>query len=286
MDRNPFNETENEKSSFISFLKGVDTKTPESKEKNVNELSNVPSWFLLLAELVHNVKNTLNTIKSFTHLSREKFRDMEFGEYFCKTVTQDIIKTDLFLNCFLDYLKINSPIPKTNTVHIILESVLKINESLFEEKRIKIFKKQYEKDIPETTVHDEQLKYMLNSIIQYAIPLIPPNGGIGFLTKSFDAQDVKEDFKASQEKEVKYIEILIGFTGYEKSSKPLEPSLGTPSIRTEETNDFILRLIKEVVQKNRGMLKIKVDEEKPITLISLILPVERRRVVQYQPTTA
>ncbi|MEW6376432.1 MAG: hypothetical protein AB1502_11680 [Thermodesulfobacteriota bacterium] len=211
---------------------------------------------------------------------------MEFGEYFCKTVTQDIIKTDLFLNCFLDYLKINSPIPKTNTVHIILESVLKINESLFEEKKIKIFKKQYEKDIPETTVHDEQLKYMLNSIIQYAIPLIPPNGGIGFLTKSFDAQDVKEDGKASQQKEVKYIEILIGFTGYEKSSKPLEPSLGTPSIRTEETNDFILRLIKEVAQKNRGMLKIKVDEEKPITLISLILPVERRRVVQYQPTTA
>ena len=54
-----------------------------------------------------------------------------------------------------------------------------------EDKKIKIFKK-LEKDLPETVVHDEQLKYILNALLQYAIPSIPPHGSIGFLTKSFE----------------------------------------------------------------------------------------------------
>jgi len=47
-----------------------------------------------------------------------------------------------------------------------------------------------------------------------------------------------------------------------------------------------LRLAEEIIKKNRGMIKFKVDDEKPITLISLTLPIERRKMVHYQSTTA
>jgi hypothetical protein len=44
-----------------------------------------------------------------------------------------------------------------------------------------------------------------------------------------------------------------------------------------------LRLIKEIIQKNRGMMKFEVNEKKPRTLISLKFPIERRKLIYYQP---
>jgi hypothetical protein len=43
-----------------------------------------------------------------------------------------------------------------------------------------------------------------------------------------------------------------------------------------------LLLVKEIVRKNHGVMKFEVDEKKPRTQISLIFPIERRRVVNYQ----
>jgi hypothetical protein len=40
-------------------------------------------------------------------------------------------------------------------------------------------------------------------------------------------------------------------------------------------------LAKEIVKKNRGMMRQKVYEDKRMTFISMILPIERRNVVQY-----
>jgi hypothetical protein len=44
--------------------------------------------------------------------------------------------------------------------------------------------------------------------------------------------------------------------------------------------------VEEIIKMNRGMMEIKVDGEKLITMISLILPMEKRRTVHYQSTTA
>jgi len=284
MEKNLLFETDQDRDSFISHLKKGDTKTSEPKEVPPVDGQNQPSWFVLLVDLAHRIRESLDTIKALTNMSRDKFADMKFGDYFCKTIAEDVDKTDSMLNCFFEYLKVNSPLERKNTVNLILEEALKNQEGHFKEKKIKIFRKQYEKDLPETSVHEEQLRYMFNSILRYAIPLIPPNGSIGFMTKTMSDQDVAEEARAGLKKEGKYIEILFGFTCQEKSTKQVETLLGTPAIHREETNGFILRLVEELVQKNRGFLKIKADEEKPITLISLILPIERRKQIYFQST--
>ncbi|MCJ7784346.1 MAG: hypothetical protein MUP41_10460, partial [Desulfobacterales bacterium] len=155
-----------------------------------------------------------------------------------------------------------------------------------EDKKIKIFKKQYAGNLPETSLHDEQLRFIINSILQYAIPSIPPQGSIGFLTRSLEAQEVQDGGKSPLQKDGKYIEILTGFNGYKNGSEQLEAVLVNPASPQKERDDFILRLVEEIIKVNRGMMKITVDKEKPITLISLIFPIERRRMVEYQSTTA
>jgi hypothetical protein len=281
--KDPLLEQPNAENSFISLLKGG-RKTPDSGEKFSPEDQNTLSWPTLFAEMSQSVKDNLEKIKSLVHLSREKFKDQEYGEFICRTISNDIAKTDALLSCFGNYLKINSPISKRYTVHMILDEVLKKYESLFEDKKIKIFKQHYAENLPETSVHDEQLRFIINSILRYAIPSIPSQGSIGFLTRSLEAHEVQDEGKSLPRSDENYIEILTGFNCYKNGSEPLEGVLADPNPPQKERDDFILRLVEEIVGANRGMIKIKVDPEKLITLISLILPVERRKRPQFQST--
>jgi nitrogen-specific signal transduction histidine kinase len=275
-------ETENENNSFLTFLKKADVKSPETKSQNAFHELNNNALSLFLIELVHRIKNPLVSVKTFTQLLREKFNDAEFREHFYRIVTEDIEKIDSVLNGLLSYIKINTPLEKKDTVHFIFEEVLKKHEMQLEDKKIKIFKK-YEKDLPETVVHEEQLRYILNALLQYVIPSIPPHGSIGILTKSFDLPKETAAGKKFYQRDGGYLEILIVFTGFKKPVEQFETILGIPVVQNEETIELELRLIKEIIQKNHGMMKFEVNEKKPRTLISLKLPVERRKVIYYQP---
>ena len=275
-------ETDNENKSFVAFLKKAEMRSTESRPRNFSPEQNVNMLSLFLMELVHRVKNPLVSIKTFTQLLREKFNDGEFREHFYRIVTEDIEKIDAVMNGLVKYIKINTPIEKKDTIHFILEDVLKKHESQLEDKKIKIFKK-FEKDLPETVVHDEQLRYILSALFEYAFPFISPSGSIGFLTKSYNVETETVDGRTSHQRDGKYVEILIVFTGYKKPFEQFETILGLPVVQEEEAIELELRLIKEVIQKNQGMMKFEVNEKKPRTVISLKFPIERRKLIYYQP---
>jgi len=208
-------------------------KTLTLQKKNYSEEQNDHALSLFFIELVHRIKNPLVSIKTFTQLLREKFSDTEFRDYFYRIVTEDIEKIDSVLNGLLNYIKVNTPIEKTNTVHFILEDVLKRNADQLNERKIEIFRK-FEKDLPETTVHEEQLRYILNSLLEYAIPSIPPSGSIGFLTKSSDFPKETNGNKTFIQNEERYIEIIMVYTGYKRPIESFEAALGVPTVQQEE----------------------------------------------------
>jgi len=275
MEKDLFFETGYEGNSFVDFLKksGLD---PDRMERGIfSPEPNGSSLPLFFIELVHRIKNPLVSVKTFTQLLRDKFSDPEFRDTFYRIVSEDIEKIDRVLNDLLSYIKVNTPLSKTDTVNSILEEVLRRHEAQLETKKVKVFKK-LEKDLPETVVHDEHLKYILNSILQFAIPFIPLNGSIGLLTKSFAPEGER-----MIRRDGKYIEILIAFTGYKKPVEPFETLLGIPGVPTGDPIELELRLAREMIQKNQGLMKFEVNETKPRTLISLRFPVERRRNIYY-----
>jgi len=280
MEKDLFYKTEIENSSFSSFLKKAEMKIPSFSEKRFSDEQNTHTLSAFFIELVHRIKNPLVSIKTFTQLLREKFNDAEFRDHFYRVVTEDIEKIDSVLNGLMNYIKIITPIEKTNTVHFVLEDILKKHEVQLKDKQIKIFKK-YEKDIPETIVHEEQLRYIFNSLLEYIIPSIPPNGSIGFLTQSLNTHKETEPNKALPKEDKGFIEIMIVSTGYRKPSEQLKNVLGIPAPQQEEAIELELRLIKEIIQKNGGSMKFEVNEKKPRTLISLTFPIERRKVIYY-----
>jgi hypothetical protein len=257
----------------------------ESKEKVPHIGPSEHPLPVLVNNLATHLKNSFGSIRSLTEFSQGRFKDSEFGYYFQRMVVEDIDRAEAELNCFLDFLKMKSSAPRANTVHLVLEDLLRRNERKLREKKIKLVKKQYEKDLPETSVQDEELKYILNWIIQYAITSAVSGGTVGILTRSSNPHEIREDIKSALPREKRYLEILVAFggTGNHKANDQPLAVLGLQTLHRGNENSLILPLVEEVVRKNRGVLKSKVDHEKGLTQISLILPCERRKVVQYQP---
>jgi nitrogen-specific signal transduction histidine kinase len=254
----------------------------DAREKSPQNGQNGRAMPSVFNDLAHHIKQSLGTIRNLTEFSQGRFKDSEFGYYFHRMVTEDIDKTEAELNCFLDYLKMKSPVPRANTVHLILEDLLRKSERRLAEKKIKVVRKQFEKDLPETSVPDEELKYILHWVLQYALTSVTSNGTLGLLTRSFDPQESKDDIKSTFNKDGKYLEILVAFGGNEKPNEQPVATLGLQTLQRENGTSLILPLVEEIVQKNRGTLKLKFDPEKRLTQISLMLPSERRKVLHYQ----
>lgn len=268
---------------FQSIFPQSDKGDPGSLEFKKLMISNEPHGsfkFSLLIELIQRIDHSLESIKHFTRISRGKFKDKTFDDHFHHILNEEIWKVDLVLSSVLNYLKVNSTETKINTVHALIENVLKKNQTQMDEKKIRVFKKLKE-DLPETITPDEHLKYILDSTLKYAIRWMPLNGGVGFMTRSFINQKEPGEVSAPSIGEGKYIEISILFDGYRKTIEQFEPILKDPSPEKNETLDFELRLIDEMVKKNQGMMEFKIDAKKGRTLITLRFPVERRKVVYY-----
>ena len=242
---------QNEKNSFLTFVKETKLENTSSKGKRLPEDLPATPLPLFFIELVHRIRNPLVSIKTFTQLLRERFNDAEFRDYFYRIVTEDIEKIDSVLNGLLNYIKMNTPINKTNTVHLILEEILKNREIQIEGKKIKIFKK-FEKELPETIVHDEQLRYVLDTLFQHALSSTLPDGSIGFLTKSIDLPRAVIDDQAVSKREDRCLEILIVFTGYRTSAERFETVLGISPFQQDESIELELRLVKEIIAEEPG----------------------------------
>jgi hypothetical protein len=269
--------------NFLSSLLNKETRegfaSKEEPSPNGKTRLSLPIYFV---ELFNRIKASLSAMQAFAFLSRENFKDRELGEHFYRIVEEDIGKTISLIDCFNDYINFTTPLVKRDTVNNFVEEVIKKHERQFEEKRIKIIKKQFEKDLPETILPDDQLRYILNSVIQYALLSTPVDGSVGFLTRLLDIETLKGKEWDQLQKDGRYLEILVVSVGYAKSDEETEviPGMAGPH-QEEEAVELILKLAREIIEKNRGMMRYKVYEDKPMTFISLVLPVERRSVVRY-----
>ncbi len=237
----------------------------------------------LFIELIHRTKGVLNTIDKLTLLAREKFGDKQFGEFFYRAINKDIEEHNLILNTFLKYSELTTPIPKRDSVNKLIEVVLKRHQVRLEEKKIKIFK-IFEVDLPETIVPDEELKFILDSLLQYTMVLIPSGGNIEFLTKSVVLPREADGDKEFIKRNGKCIQIAVTFTGDRKPMAPSGKGLSPPSPKEVFLSDLVYRLVDMIVEKNQGMINFEVDERESKHSIFLKFPVERRKVVHYQLT--
>jgi hypothetical protein len=89
--------------------------------------------------------------------------------------------------------------------------------------------------------------------------------------------------KSPQQRGAKYVEIVIASGDYEDLNRQVGVSPKIKTAYNEGERSWILPLVDEIVQKNRGSLKLS---EGRLRMVSLILPIERRKLVYYERALA
>jgi len=250
------------------------TKTPESQEDVPRTELNIPPLSSFLVDLICTVRKSLEEVVNQTETYEKKYANNGLGECFFR-LRSDIGKIDALFDNLLQYNKIVTPVRKTNTVHNLIENVLKKYDTLFEKRETLIFRR-FEKDLPEVIVPDEQLGYLLDSVLQYILGLMASGGGISFSTRSLVIQEKEDERKQLLEQNNRWVEILAIFTRYMGSTEEAKSILGIQEHLTEQNPlDLILQLAKKMVDKNRGLMKVELAEERNNSSISLLLPAEK-----------
>lgn len=195
-------------------------------------------------------------------------------------VAEDIEKAELFMEGLVNYFGVSPPVIGTSTVHTLIEEVLKRYQVKLEEKKAKVYKK-YEKDLLEIIIPDEQLRYILDAIVHYAVISMPPNENLGVSTKSFVLRKEEGEDLAFLDKYGQYVEIKVFFTGHKKPAEHGGPGFEIPFLPKDEGIDPILQLVKKVVLRNQGIMRVETSEKEARVTISLEFPVERRKAVHH-----
>ncbi|MBM4338956.1 MAG: hypothetical protein FJ110_05390 [Deltaproteobacteria bacterium] len=284
MQRNSIFNTEKDLSDSIFGQGHIDLQ--EFKNILLSDERNGSFLFSILVELIQRIEHSLGSIKNIAQLSRGKFSDKTFGDHFHYIIDEEIGKVDLALSCISNYIKVNHMIEKTNTVHTLIEEILSHHKLQIEGKKIRVFRK-FEENLPETTALDEHLRYILDSTLRYAMGWMPLSGRIGIITRPFMLQRESRESNVLPMEKGKYIEISILFDGCRKTVDSLETILKySSSGKQSGIVDFELKLIQEMVNKNRGIMEFGIDTKKERTTISLKFPVERRKIVYYESIRA
>jgi signal transduction histidine kinase len=235
-----------------------------------------------LEDLVHCIKSSLFSINNSSHLALEKFDDLGFRVSFRNRIAEDIKKVDSVLNTLVNYIHISTPLRKTNTMEIIVEEIIEASEKQLAEKQIRIYK-ECEKDLPETYMHHEQVRFVLSSLLQYAILSTPPNGSIGLSIKYFPAPSPTAERAVPDESNGGYIGVTFRSSGDTKVKKSSESGKGYTNGQEDEALSLILKLVKEIMEKNYEEINVRMDDGKGDQLISLRFHIERRKKVHYEP---
>jgi len=272
---NDFFGSEEEDRPLDSFQKKEEAKPKESiKEGLPNGLD--PSFMnSFLVEMAHSIKDGLASVYHATVLTMDKYDDEEIRKRSRTQVKEEIKKIDFVLNTLLNFIDVNSLIIKTSTLYVILEEILEASDKQLREKNIKIYKK-YENDLPDTFIHPEQVRFILHSALQYAIILSPPGEVIGFLMKSSDPKNGTGAEKSSPENNRRYVEVMIGFDGDGRVGSKSENLSETPRDQNKGMDDLILRLAKDILERNHGMM-IE-TRKRSETILTLRFPIDRRKV--------
>ena len=227
------------------------------------------------------MKSRLESIQKLTRLSQDKLSDRGFGEVLHRRITERIRESGLLLDSLLNYLRVTTPVKKKETVNILIGEVLRKNQAQLKEKEVRLFKK-LEKDLPEIIIPEEPLRFVLKSILQYGVSSMPLHETLGFSTRSFFLQEPCPE-QASFGKGGQYVEITLFFTGRQKLGQPLKQGTEGKGVQNEDRLDLLLKMVNELVRRNRGVMKLQGDETEAKLSISVEFPVERRRAF-YHPS--
>jgi hypothetical protein len=234
------------------------------------------SGFLL--KFLDYMKSILSSMRAELEKSTPEFRSRERGESLVGKTMEDFREMDSLVDALWNFIHLHQPMEKANSVHLILEEILEELQAHVVGKKLRVHKR-FEENLPEVTIHDQKLRYILKKILEIAIYSMPPLGGIVLLTRSLTLEEGAEKSKVLPLRDIRYVDIAILLIGL--SLEPPDPASSADLIQRRRGAHLILQLVQYLVEKHRGSFEWRANKEQRQTFFILRFPAERRKVAYY-----
>jgi hypothetical protein len=240
----------------------------------------IPLSSSCLIEMAKDIKKALEAMVRSSLHGLEKANEAEGKRDSRMSVMKNYKKIDLILNIFQNYIRMSQPVAKKDTIHTILDELLAGYQKELEDKSI-LVSKDYHAQLLEITIHEEQLRFILGSILQYAILTTPMNGSLRVGTRPVLLQKSPEEEKIVPLKG-RYSEVSVLCSFLEKPALDPGKKPGAPNPSQEEGFRSLLLVSRELVQKHQGNFEFKVDDVEMRRSIIMRFPAERRQSFYYK----
>jgi hypothetical protein len=221
----------------------------------------------------------LKSMREMVDLSRERFADREFGQFFSRMVQKDLDRVEGLLKEVFDFLAIMSPIERKGTVNTLLLEMIGRHRPHLEAKGINVLR-TLEDSLPETTVSHEPLRYVFHILFRWLVNSILPGGSMEWVTEAIHPQDLGKTGTGESDVD-RFIRVSAGFTDVEEDQARRKND--SPSGKGQAwQHDLSLKLAKEVLERISGTILFGIADGQRKNLITMVLPAERRKSFYYR----
>ena len=135
----------------------------------------------MAANIAHEIKNPLVSIKTFAELLPEKYDDDHFRNNFSMVVSQEITRINNLLTEMLNYVKHSELYIESIMLDMLLDDVLVLLSPQLDSGRVKL-NKHYDENMPPVNVDRSLIKQALINVCVNAVQAMPDGGEltIGF----------------------------------------------------------------------------------------------------------
>jgi len=172
---------ENERRSGIVTILTDLTEVRRLEEK-IRESDKMASIGSMVAQLAHQIKNPLSSIKTFTELLPEKFEDEEFRNRFFSLVSGEIKRIDRLITRMLNLGRVDANQYKAVSIQKLIKDVLLSFDLQLRERNIKI-ELTHDAPLPLIRADRESLKEVFSNILINSIEAMPSGGRINISTR-------------------------------------------------------------------------------------------------------
>ncbi len=150
-------------------------------EQEKSQSQRLASLGEMAANIAHEIKNPLVSIKTFAELLPEKYEDNHFRNNFSVVVSQEITRINNLVTEMLNYVKNSELYLEQVKLDLLIDDVLLLLSPQFEREKIKI-QKHYDPDLPSLSADTSLIKQALINVCVNAIQAMPGGGdlNIGF----------------------------------------------------------------------------------------------------------
>ena len=150
-------------------------------EQEKSQSQRLASLGEMAANIAHEIKNPLVSIKTFAELLPEKYEDNHFRHNFSVVVSQEITRINNLVTEMLNYVKNSELYLEQVKLDLLIDDVLLLLSPQFESGGIKV-QKHYDTGLPTLTADSSLIKQALINVCVNAVQAMPGGGDlkIGF----------------------------------------------------------------------------------------------------------